>query len=150
MACQELKICVIFFKIPNYKSQINSNIKIPMTQTNWNLVLVIYLLFGAWNLEFWRIIMPAYEYKCMKCREQFEVTQRITDAPLTDCNICGGELKRLITNTSFVLKGSGWYVTDYPSPERKEAMKAKKSVSTKDTHSEKNTDSKKEEAVKAK
>jgi putative FmdB family regulatory protein len=81
--------------------------------------------------------MPVYEYKCTKCGEQFEVTQRITDTPLTICNICGGELKRLITNTSFVLKGSGWYVTDYPSSERKKAIEAKKSDSKKDTHSEK-------------
>lgn len=71
--------------------------------------------------------MPIYEYRCTKCGEQFEITQRITDAPLTDCNICGGELKRLITNTSFVLKGSGWYVTDYPSPARKKAMEQQKS-----------------------
>jgi len=72
--------------------------------------------------------MPVYEYRCTRCNEQFEVNQKITDAPLTLCD-CGGELKRLITNTSFVLKGSGWHITDYPSPERKKAMEAKKSVS---------------------
>jgi len=71
--------------------------------------------------------MPVYEYKCIKCGEQFEVTQKITDDPLTDCNICGGELRRLITNTSFVLKGSGWYVTDYPTADRKKAMEERKS-----------------------
>lgn len=91
--------------------------------------------------------MPVYEYKCVKCGEQFEVTQKITDDPLTDCRSCGGKLKRLITNTSFVLKGSGWYVTDYPSADRKKAMEAEK---PKDTQSEKKTDTKKEEAVKTK
>ncbi len=70
--------------------------------------------------------MPIYEYKCTKCSEKFEVMQKMTDAQLTVCSSCGGKLKKLITNTSFVLKGSGWYVTDYPSPERKKAMEAKK------------------------
>jgi len=72
--------------------------------------------------------MPIYEYKCVDCNEQFEVMQRITDDPLSTCEHCGGELKRLITSTSFVLKGSGWYVTDYPSPERKKAMEESKKV----------------------
>lgn len=80
----------------------------------------------------------------MKCGKQFEVTQRITDAPLTRCNSCSGELKRLITNTSFVLKGNGWYITDYPSSERKKAIEAKKSAETKG-----NPYFKKAEAVKA-
>lgn len=70
--------------------------------------------------------MPIYEYKCTKCNKQFEVTRKITDAPLVRCGSCGGELKKLISNTSFVLKGSGWYVTDYPSEARKKAMETKK------------------------
>lgn len=70
--------------------------------------------------------MPVYEYKCSRCGEHIEVTQKITDTPLTVCGSCGGELRRLITSTSFVLKGGGWYVTDYPSPERKKAMEEKK------------------------
>lgn len=52
--------------------------------------------------------------------------QKITDDQLVVCKSCGGELKKLITNTSFVLKGSGWYVTDYPSGDRKKAMHSKK------------------------
>jgi putative FmdB family regulatory protein len=71
--------------------------------------------------------MPVYEYKCSKCNENFEVMQKISDDPLTKCGSCGGKLKKLITNTSFVLKGGGWYVTDYPSSERKKAMDKKKS-----------------------
>ena len=81
--------------------------------------------------------MPVYEYKCTRCNGQFEVTQKITDEPLTECDSCGGELKRLITNTSFVLKGSGWYVTDYPSAERKKAMEARKSAADKDKNPKK-------------
>jgi len=92
--------------------------------------------------------MPVYEYKCTDCNEQFEITQKITDDPVTTCNLCGGELKRLITNTSFVLKGSGWYVTDYPSADRKKAMDVEKSVTP--GKADKKTGTKKEEAVAAK
>jgi len=87
--------------------------------------------------------MPIYEYRCVDCNEQFEVMQKITDDPLSICEFCGGNLKRLITNTSFVLKGSGWYVTDYPSPERKKAMEEKK----KTAEDKKEQDTTKKEAV---
>jgi len=56
--------------------------------------------------------MPIYEYQCKKCGE-FELMQRITDAPLTRCPTCRGKVTKLISNTSFQLKGSGWYATDY-------------------------------------
>ncbi len=97
--------------------------------------------------------MPIYEYKCTQCNKQFEVKQKMSDAPLTECKSCGGRLTKLITNTSFVLKGSGWYVTDYPSTERKKALESEKPVDkSRDAKSEKKTDSttKKEETVKAK
>ena len=57
--------------------------------------------------------MPIYEYECQECGEVTEVMQRITEDPLTTCETCGGPIKRLISNTSFVLKGTGWYATDY-------------------------------------
>lgn len=56
--------------------------------------------------------MPIYEYRCEKCGD-FEEMQRITDPPLAKCPRCRGKVRRLISNTSFQLKGSGWYVTDY-------------------------------------
>lgn len=56
--------------------------------------------------------MPIYEYSCPKCGE-FELTQRITDDPLKKCPTCKSKVRKLISNTSFQLKGSGWYVTDY-------------------------------------
>ena len=56
--------------------------------------------------------MPIYEYRCEKCGT-FEATQRITDKPLAKCPTCKGKVKKLISNTSFQLKGTGWYVTDY-------------------------------------
>lgn len=63
--------------------------------------------------------MPIYEYKCEKCGKEREVMQKMTEKPLTVCESCGGRLKKLISNTSFVLKGSGWYVTDYADKNRK-------------------------------
>jgi putative FmdB family regulatory protein len=56
--------------------------------------------------------MPIYEYHCEKCGT-FEVTQKITDKALGKCPTCKGKVKKLISNTSFQLKGTGWYVTDY-------------------------------------
>ena len=56
--------------------------------------------------------MPIYEYKCEKCGT-FETTQRITEKPLSKCPTCRGKVKKLISNTSFQLKGTGWYITDY-------------------------------------
>lgn len=65
--------------------------------------------------------MPVYEYECRKCGDHLEVTQKMSDPALAECGKCGGSLKKLITATSFVLKGSGWYATDYPSADRKKA-----------------------------
>jgi putative FmdB family regulatory protein len=56
--------------------------------------------------------MPIYEYDCDTCGT-FEVSQRITENPLRRCPKCKGKVRKLISSTSFQLKGSGWYVTDY-------------------------------------
>jgi putative FmdB family regulatory protein len=70
--------------------------------------------------------VPTYEYECEKCRRLFEVRQRITEAPLSTCEVCGGPVKRLLSPAPFILKGEGWYVTDYPSEARKKAREAEK------------------------
>ena len=57
--------------------------------------------------------MPIYEYRCEKCQHQFDLLQKITDEPVKECPECGGPVSKLISSTSFILKGSGWYVTDY-------------------------------------
>lgn len=91
--------------------------------------------------------MPIYEYECLQCGKNHEVMQKFSDAPLTVCPECGGEVKKLISNTSFVLKGGGWYVTDYASSERKKAMDSEKSASenkSKETKTETKTESKPE------
>ena len=56
--------------------------------------------------------MPIYEYKCAKCGV-VEAMQSIKDKPLKKCPNCKGKVERMISSTSFVLKGSGWYATDY-------------------------------------
>lgn len=57
--------------------------------------------------------MPIYEYQCSKCSEVFEAFQKITDQPLSKCKFCSGKVEQLVSHTSFQLKGSGWYLTDY-------------------------------------
>ncbi|MEM9554529.1 MAG: FmdB family zinc ribbon protein [Acidobacteriota bacterium] len=57
--------------------------------------------------------MPLYEYQCQECGTKIEELQRIADPPLTECSVCGGLLKRLISSPAVQFKGSGWYVTDY-------------------------------------
>jgi putative FmdB family regulatory protein len=61
--------------------------------------------------------MPIYEYACEKCGHEFEREQRITDAPVKTCPACRSrKVRRLISRTAFVLKGSGWYSDLYASP----------------------------------
>ena len=74
--------------------------------------------------------MPTYEYECAACRRVFEIRQRISEPPLTTCDACGGAVHRLLSAAPFILKGEGWYVTDYPSESRKKAREAEKSSST--------------------
>ncbi|MDA8387555.1 MAG: transcriptional regulator [Nitrospiraceae bacterium] len=57
--------------------------------------------------------MPVYEYMCQSCGQRHEALQKFSDPPLSECPRCKGKLKKLISNNSFVLKGSGWYITDY-------------------------------------
>ena len=68
--------------------------------------------------------MPTYEYECPRCPRIFEVKQRITEPALATCEICGGPIHRLLSAAPFILKGEGWYVTDYPSESRKKAKES--------------------------
>jgi len=78
--------------------------------------------------------MPIYEYKCDKCRHITEAWQKFSDPPLHTCHLCGGSVKKIISQNTFHLKGSGWYVTDYASKssENKPAKKEQKEKTTKD------------------
>ena len=101
--------------------------------------------------------MPIYEYKCSDCGKHFEIFQKISDKPLTECKECKGTLSKLISNCAFHLKGNGWYVTDYKKPvdtvnnkingkkHEKEEKKAETAPETKtDTKTKSKTEVKKE------
>lgn len=57
--------------------------------------------------------MPIYEYECEKCGHIHEAMQKMSDKPLSRCPQCSGKLHKLISQSAFHLKGSGWYATDY-------------------------------------
>ncbi len=82
--------------------------------------------------------MPIYEYKCRKCGNQFEVFRGISDPEVKSCKFCKGKVQKLVSLSSFSLKGSGWYVTDYkgkkPSTTTKtEKAETSESSTTKET-----------------
>jgi putative FmdB family regulatory protein len=66
--------------------------------------------------------MPLYEYQCPKCEKVFDVIQKFSDAPLEKCEECGGPVSKLISMSSFALKGTGWYTTDYKKAPVKPAV----------------------------
>lgn len=72
--------------------------------------------------------MPTYHYSCERCKHEFEIEQRITDPPRKRCPKCRGSVYRVIHPVGHILKGSGFYATDY----RKEEYK-KKQIAEKDT-----------------
>ena len=79
--------------------------------------------------------MPIYEYECTKCRHQTEVMQKFSDPPVSECESCHGKMKKLISQSTFHLKGTGWYVTDYASkkggPQEKSSSAESRSESEK-------------------
>jgi len=69
--------------------------------------------------------MPFYEYRCADCGHEFEAMQKMSDAPLRDCPECGkAELVKLVSASGFMLKGSGWYQTDFKDKGKKSEDKA--------------------------
>lgn len=70
--------------------------------------------------------MPIYEYECTNCGAVMEAWQKFSDKPLATCKQCSGKLRKIISQSSFHLKGTGWYATDYahksggaPAPAKK-------------------------------
>ncbi len=59
--------------------------------------------------------MPVYEYECSECGHRIEILQKISDPPVEYCEVCNGHMKKLISRSTFHLKGTGWYATDYAS-----------------------------------
>jgi putative FmdB family regulatory protein len=73
--------------------------------------------------------MPIYEYRCDKCGKEFEAWQKFSDAPIETCESCGGHASKMISQSSFILKGSGWYVTDYGNKHTSSTCSTKSSSS---------------------
>lgn len=73
--------------------------------------------------------MPIYEYECSQCGKVEEAFQRFSDKPLSKCRNCSGKLHKLISQSAFHLKGSGWYVTDYANKSKSSSSKPKKAES---------------------
>jgi len=82
--------------------------------------------------------MPVYEYECTNCGHRVEIMQRFSDPPLEECELCHGKMKKLISQCTFHLKGTGWYITDYGS-KAKEKKKEAKSKESKDKDSSKSS-----------
>ena len=93
--------------------------------------------------------MPIYEYACTSCGKNFENMQRITEAPLTECPLCKGKVKKLVSNCSFQLKGTGWYVTDYGNGKKSEGT-SEKLKENKEEKKEEKKEARKEEKKEAK
>ena len=77
--------------------------------------------------------MPIYSYKCTNCDHRFEVRQRFSDDPLTDCPVCGSPIRKVITPVGIVFKGSGFYVTDNKNGKSATAINGSGSTSKGDT-----------------
>jgi len=95
--------------------------------------------------------MPIYEYECEKCGRILEAYQKFSDPALRKCKTCSGKLHKLVSQSSFHLKGTGWYVTDYGN-KRSDTAQSKKQKSDKpaaektDKTKSDSTSSKKKEA----
>ena len=74
--------------------------------------------------------MPFYEYECTKCHNQLEILQKISDPPVKKCELCSGKMKKMISQSTFHLKGTGWYVTDYAGRSGKASTARKKKDET--------------------
>ncbi len=69
--------------------------------------------------------MPIYEYQCKDCGHRLEALQKISDAPLQDCPACAtAGLDRLVSASSFRLKGGGWYETDFKTGSKRHGTAA--------------------------
>jgi putative FmdB family regulatory protein len=89
--------------------------------------------------------MPIYEYLCEKCEHEFEREQRITADPIKTCPECKSRrVKKLISQTSFVLKGGGWYNDLYSSTKKEEKKSDSDSSDSKSPDSKTKSDAKKE------
>jgi putative FmdB family regulatory protein len=88
--------------------------------------------------------MPLYEYRCQRCGYVAEVLQKLSDPPLRRCPACKGKMEKLVSRTSFQLKGGGWYNEGYGKTSSKPADEASASTDAKSKKTEAETKAKPE------
>ncbi len=96
--------------------------------------------------------MPIYEYRCAACGHQDDHLQKVSEAPLTKCPACGKKkYSKQLTAPGFLLKGSGWYATDFKGGKKSEAEKPEAKAEAKaETNSEAKSESKSESKLESK
>ena len=94
--------------------------------------------------------MPIYEYQCDLCDHRFEKIQKFSDEPLKDCPECSKpSLMKLVSASSFRLKGGGWYETDFKTGAKKNGVADSSSVSSTDSDSKSDKNTKDKKSVKS-
>ena len=93
--------------------------------------------------------MPIYEYKCRKCGRVVEVIQKFSDRPLRKCRSCSGRLDKLVSRSSFMLKGGGWYAEGYSGNGKKSSSNTSESSTSSSSKSVSTSDSKDSGSTKA-
>ena len=94
--------------------------------------------------------MPIYDFQCQSCGTEVEVLQKISDAPLKDCEACGKPtMKKKVSAAAFRLSGSGWYETDFKPKKKKEASNTKADDKPAKKKTEKSVEAKTSPASKA-
>ena len=83
--------------------------------------------------------MPIYEYECDACGKITEAMQKFSDPPLSECRYCHSRVHKLISASTFHLKGSGWYVTDYAGKNQSVSQASEKKESSEPKTEAKNT-----------
>ncbi len=86
--------------------------------------------------------MPIYEYKCKKCGKEFEMFQGVADPAAKSCKFCRGPVHKMMSLSSFHLKGSGWYATDYGGKKAPGGEKKKEESTTSTTEAKSDPPSK--------
>jgi putative FmdB family regulatory protein len=93
--------------------------------------------------------MPIYEYVCKNCSKEFELIQKISDPPAKKCPDCGKKIEKKLSLSSFQLKGTGWYATDFAGKGKEQKSEKKESKTDSKTESSKDSAPKTENKSKA-
>ncbi|MBA2775716.1 MAG: zinc ribbon domain-containing protein [Chloroflexia bacterium] len=70
--------------------------------------------------------MPTYAYRCTACSHTFDMFQKFTDEPITECPECAAAVRKVFQPVGIVFKGSGWYINDSRTAEKNGAASAAK------------------------